>query len=134
MANPNIQAGVNQLQIDDIQILNSNDDFNLIAKRDINYLAPILQDVGIDSKYYDINDLIQTHTIDNTDKLLILSLNIQAIRSKFMSLSIFLNTILEREIKIDIICLQETNFFYQELYQLPGYKLYHALLFSFKFM
>ena len=125
MANLNIQAGVNNIQDNNLQILNNNDSYNLTAKRDINYLAPLLQDIGIDSKFHDINSFLNVHSsIDNNDKLTIVSINIQSIRSKFLNLTTFLNSILEGKTKIDIICLQETNFFYQELYQINGYKLF----------
>ena len=106
MALNNNVAGV------DISMLNMNDNLNLLSNLNDNYLGPILEDMGIDSKYYNEQDYINLQSVHLKDETLnILSFNIWSLPSKFTNLTIFLDILKNKGIKIDLICLQETYFF-----------------------
>ena len=95
--------------------LNNNLNLDISSNLNSNYLAPILDDMGISSKYHDLNSFINLFSAgNNNDRLLILSINIDSIRAKFLNLTVFLELLAEKNIKIDVICLQETYFFYKE--------------------
>ena len=106
MAQNNILPG---LIVDD---LNNNLNLDIFSNLNNNYLAPILDDMGISSRYHDLNTFTNLFsTSSNNDRFLILSLNIDSLRSKFVNLSLLLDSLSKKNIKIDAICLQETYFF-----------------------
>ena len=82
----------------------------------------LFQELQINSKYHTEDTFCDF--VDNSTNLNIVSINIQAIQSKFNDLKSFLDHIESRKKRIDIILIQETYRFNPDLHNLRGYTLF----------
>ena len=64
--------------------------------------------ISIKSKYHNADDL-KTFLKRHTNKLTILSLNIDSLSSKIDELNILINTLAESDVQINVICIQEAR-------------------------
>ena len=64
--------------------------------------------ISIKSKYHNVDDL-KTFLKRHTNKLTILSLNIDSLSSKIDELNILISTLAESDVQINVICIQEAR-------------------------
>ena len=64
--------------------------------------------ISIKSKYHNVDDL-KTFLKRHTNKLTILSINIDSLSSKIDELNILISSLAESDVQINVICLQEAR-------------------------
>jgi hypothetical protein len=79
--------------------------------------------MSIDSKYYDVDDMIPQHVFNTAFQYKTLHLNIQGLNAKFDDFKTLLSQMNDKGIHLDIIMLCETflNDDNANLFHLPGY-------------
>ena len=101
----------------DANLFNLDPRLDLLSNYNYNYLTPILKDLNISSNYYteyNYRDLIANGGHQDRD-LNILSFNIQGLPHKFDELRNFLDLLNTKKIKVDILAIQETWFFFPRI-------------------
>ena len=79
------------------------------------------RELNIDSKYINEFSFIDEIKVGN---LIIASINIQSLPSKFTSLKTFLDQIYKKKKSIDVLLLQETYYFSPDHFQIEGFQLF----------